>query len=142
MSPKLRGSLPYRLPQAPTLGKALTAMLCHAGYQTAPSSESRSGPRVERVQVPSSAKMNLSEVLLLAGLVALVVLLYLRLASVLPAGQVSQQALLAVDPPFVYRLMLPWLLGQLLPPAWLDTVVLRTVVTTLSVAACLALFPA
>lgn len=97
---------------------------------------------MERVQVPSSAKLNFSQALLMAGLVALVVLLYLRLASVLPYGQVSQQALLAVEPPFVYRLMLPWLLGQLLPPAWLDTVVLRTVVTTLSVAACFALFPA
>lgn len=94
------------------------------------------------MQVPSSAKLNFSQALLMAGLVALVVLLYLRLASVLPYGQVSQQALLAVEPPFVYRLMLPWLLGQLLPPAWLDTVVLRTVVTTLSVAACFALFPA
>lgn len=94
------------------------------------------------MKVLSPARLNLSQALLLAGLVALVVLLYLRLASVLPAGQVSQQALLAVEPPFVYRLMLPWLLGQLLPPAWLDTVVLRGMVTTVSVAACFALFPA
>lgn len=78
---------------------------------------------------------------LAACLTGLVVLLYLRLASVLPYGLPSQQAALAVDPPFLYRFLLPWTLGQLLPPAWLDTVVLRTVVTTLSVAACFALFP-
>lgn len=63
------------------------------------------------------------------ALVGLVVLMYLRLASVLPYGQVSQQAALAVDPPFLYRFLLPWTLGQLLPSAWLDTVGLRTVVT-------------
>lgn len=66
------------------------------------------------------------------ALVGLVVLMYLRLASVLPYGQVSQQAALAVDPPFLYRFLLPWTLGQLLPSAWLDTVGLRTVVTTVS----------
>ena len=97
---------------------------------------------MERVQVPSSARLTLGQALLLAGLVALVVLFYLRLASVLPYGQVSQQAQLAVEPPFVYRLLLPWLLGQLLPQAWLDTVVLRTAVTALSVAACFGVFPA
>ncbi|WP_290900561.1 hypothetical protein [Aquabacterium sp.] len=68
--------------------------------------------------------------------------MYLRLASVLPYGQVSQQAALAVDPPFLYRFLLPWTLGQLLPSSWLDTVALRTVVTTLSVAVCFWLFPA
>ncbi len=82
------------------------------------------------------------QALLLAALVGLVVLMYLRLASVLPYGQVSQQAALAVDPPFLYRFLLPWTLGQLLPSSWLDTVALRTVVTTLSVAVCFWLFPA
>lgn len=79
--------------------------------------------------------------LLLAGLIGLVVLLYLRLASVLPYGQVSQQAALAVEPPFLYRFLLPWALDHVLPTAWLDTVALRTVVTTFSVAVCFWLFP-
>lgn len=76
------------------------------------------------------------------ALVGFVVLMYLRLASVLPYGQVSQQAALAVDPPFLYRFLLPWTLGQLLPSGWLDTVGLRTVVTIVSVAVCFWIFPA
>lgn len=84
----------------------------------------------------------MSQAFLFAGLVGLVVLMYLHLASVLPYAQVSQQAALAVDPPFLYRFLLPWTLGQLLPSSWLDTVALRTVVTTLSVAVCFWLFPA
>lgn len=74
-------------------------------------------------------------------LTGLVVLLYLRLASVLPYGLPSQQAALAVEPPLLYRFLLPWTLGQILPVAWLDSLALRVVVTTLAVAACFALFP-
>lgn len=91
--------------------------------------------------MPSQAKLNVRQAFLLAALVGVVVLMYLRLASVLPYGQVSQQAALAVDPPVLYRFLLPWTLGQVLPSAWLDTVALRTVVTTLSVAVCFWLFP-
>lgn len=76
-----------------------------------------------------------------ACLTGLVVLLYLRLASVLPYGLPSQQATLAVEPPFLYRFLLPWMLAQILPMAWMDTVALRVVVTTLAVAACFGLFP-
>ncbi len=97
---------------------------------------------MNRGQLPSSAKLDVGQALLFAALVGFVVLMCLRLASVLPYGQVSQQAVLAVEPPFLYRFLLPWTLGQLLPSAWLDTVVLRAVVTTLSVAACFWLFPA
>lgn len=93
-------------------------------------------------EVPSQASLDAKQALLFTALVGLVVLMYLRLASVLPYGQVSQQAALAVDPPFLYRFLLPWTLGQLLPSNWLDTVALRTVVTTLSVAVCFWLFPA
>lgn len=76
-----------------------------------------------------------------ACLTGLVVLLYLRLASVLPYGLPSRQAALAVEPPFLYRFLLPWTLGQTLPLAWLDSLALRVVVTTLAVAACFGLFP-
>lgn len=78
---------------------------------------------------------------LAACLTGFVVLLYLRLASVLPYGLPSQQAALAVDPPFVYRFLLPWTLAQVLPMAWMDTLALRVVVTALAVAACFGLFP-
>lgn len=83
----------------------------------------------------------MSQALLLVVLVSLVVGLYLRLASVLPYGLPSRQAALAVDPPFVYRFLLSWTLGQLLPTAWLDTIALRAAVTTVAVAACFGLFP-
>ena len=96
---------------------------------------------MNRRQVQFQANSAVSQAFLFAGLVGLVVLMYLRLASVLPVGQVSQQASLAVEPPFLYRFLLSWSLGQVLPQAWLDTVALRTVVTTVSVAACLAMFP-
>jgi len=92
--------------------------------------------------MPSKAKVHAGQALLFAALVGCVVLMYLRLASVLPNGQVSQQAALAVEPPFLYRFLLPWTLGQLLPAAWLDTVALRATVTAVSVAACFGLFPA
>lgn len=81
-----------------------------------------------------------SRYLFAACLTSLVVLLYLRLASVLPYGLPSQQAALAVEPPFLYRFLLPWTLAQLLPEAWLDSLALRVVVTTLAVAACFGLF--
>jgi hypothetical protein len=97
---------------------------------------------VNRGPLPSSAKLDVGRALLFAALVGIVVLMYLRLASVLPYGQVSRQAALAVDPPFLYRFLLPWTLGQLLPSAWLDTLALRAAVTTLSVAVCFWLFPA
>jgi len=97
---------------------------------------------VDRGQIPSNAKLDAGQALLFAALVAFVVLMYLRLASVLPNGQVSQQAALAVEPPFLYRFLLPWTLGHLLPAAWLDTVALRATVTAVSVAACFGLFPA
>jgi hypothetical protein len=77
-----------------------------------------------------------------AALVAVVVLLYRRLASVLLVGQVSQRAALAVEPPFLYRFLLSWTLGQVMPHAWLDSVALLTVVPAASVAACLTTFPA
>lgn len=81
------------------------------------------------------------QALLFAAWVVLVVGLYLRLASVLPVGKVSQQSVLAVDPPFVYRFLLPWALGHLLPTTWLDTVALRVATTAVAVSACFGLFP-
>lgn len=97
---------------------------------------------VDQKRMPSQAKSGVGQALLLVALVGLVVALYLRLASVLPAGKISQQAVLSVDPPFVYRFLLPWTLGQLLPSSWLDTVALRIAMTSVSVAVCFWLFPA
>lgn len=92
--------------------------------------------------MPSKVKLDAGQALVFVALVGLVVLMYLRLASVLPVGQLSRQAALAVEPPFVYRFMLPWALGQVLPQPWLDAVALRTAVTALSVAACFVLYRA
>lgn len=97
---------------------------------------------VEMERMPSQAKSGVGQALLLVALVGLVVALYLRLASVLPYGMPSQQAVLAVEAPFVYRFLLPWTLGQLLPSSWLDTVALRIAMTSVSVALCFWLFPA
>lgn len=91
--------------------------------------------------MPSQAKSGVGQAFFRAAVIGLVVVLYLRLASVLPYGWPSRQAALAVDPPFVYRFLLSWTLGQLLPASWLDTLALRAVVTTVAVAACFALFP-
>jgi hypothetical protein len=61
--------------------------------------------------MPSQAKSGVGQAFFLAAVIGLVVVLYLRLASVLPYGWPSRQAALAVDPPFVYRFLLSWTLA-------------------------------
>lgn len=59
----------------------------------------------------------------------------------LPHSYVSAEAALSIDAPFVYRLLIPYALGQLLPPEMLDTLWLRGLVATVAVVVILTWMP-
>lgn len=70
-----------------------------SGYHPGQSSMNRSGLSVGYGPMPSQARLPVRQALLSVVPVGFVVLMYLRLASVLPYGQVSQQAALTMGTP-------------------------------------------
>jgi hypothetical protein len=68
--------------------------------------------------------------------------LYLSTAYLLPQSFVSAHAGLRIPSPFVFRLLIPWTLGQFMPPAMLDGDLIKIVFAAGSAFAALALMPA
>lgn len=67
---------------------------------------------------------------------------YLWGIHMLSQSLVSAQAALHIDAPFVYRLLVPWTLGLVLPDPVLDSYWLRWLMATCSMGAVLGLMPA
>ncbi len=68
--------------------------------------------------------------------------LYLSMAFPLPQSQVSFHARLMVVSPFVYRMLIPYSLGLVMPPWMLDSLTLKMLMATASTLAFLVLMPA
>lgn len=72
---------------------------------------------------------------------ALIATGYIGGVHMLPQSHVSAEAALSIDAPFVYRLLLPWILGWVFPAPVLDGFWLRWITAALSVHAVLCLMP-
>lgn len=75
------------------------------------------------------------------ALAAVLAAAYLAGVHMLPQSFVSAEAALRIDAPFVYRLLIPFALGQVLPPDVLDALWLRGLVATLATFAVLSWMP-
>jgi len=84
--------------------------------------------------------------LALMGLLALLAVLfthfYMDTTYMLPQSQVSFHARLMITSPFVYRLLIPYVLGWVLPAGWLDAFSLKFAFSVASVWLTLYLMPA
>jgi hypothetical protein len=85
--------------------------------------------------------MKLKNFVFLALLAALFAFAYLQSAYLLPQSQVSFHARLMTTSPFVYRLLIPYSLGLILPTGWLDSDSLKYAFAFASVFLTLYLMP-
>ncbi|MDE2434478.1 MAG: hypothetical protein KGN37_16720, partial [Burkholderiales bacterium] len=76
---------------------------------------------------------------LLSALFATYYILHSRVGS---DSSIERHAELLIDPPFVFRVMIPWVLSKLLPMSWLDMTLTRTVIAAAFSLSSILLMPA
>ena len=85
--------------------------------------------------------MSIRNLAVISALSILFSFFYLNMAYLLPQSEVSFHARLIIVSPFVYRLLIPYTLGLILPAYWLDAYWLKLVFACVSVFATLYLMP-